>query len=48
VAGIDGAAVRTCQVNLDFSSEEDMIKKFRVGLALQVRPLCVSALAAHA
>jgi glutamate--cysteine ligase len=28
---------RTCtvQVNLDFSSEEDMIKKFRVGLALQ-------------
>ena len=30
---------RTCtvQVNLDFSSEEDMVKKFRVGLALQVR-----------
>lgn len=28
---------RTCtvQVNLDFSSEEDMVKKFRVGLALQ-------------
>ncbi|KAG0588091.1 hypothetical protein KC19_2G215400 [Ceratodon purpureus] len=28
---------RTCtvQVNLDFDSEEDMIKKFRVGLALQ-------------
>jgi len=31
---------RTCtvQVNLDFSSEEDMVKKFRVGLALQVPP----------
>jgi glutamate--cysteine ligase len=28
---------RTCtvQVNLDFSSEQDMVKKFRVGLALQ-------------
>jgi glutamate--cysteine ligase len=28
---------RTCtvQVNLDFSSEEDMVKKFQVGLALQ-------------
>ncbi len=28
---------RTCtvQVNLDFSSEADMVKKFRVGLALQ-------------
>jgi len=28
---------RTCtvQVNLDFSSEEDMVRKFRVGLALQ-------------
>jgi gamma-glutamylcysteine synthetase len=48
VAGIDGAAVRTCQVNLVFSSEEDMIKKFRVGLALQVRPLRVNAPAAHA
>ena len=24
------------QVNLDFSSEEDMVRKFRVGLALQV------------
>ena len=23
------------QVNLDFDSEEDMVKKFRVGLALQ-------------
>lgn len=23
------------QVNLDFSSEEDMVKKFQVGLALQ-------------
>ena len=23
------------QVNLDFSSEQDMIKKFRAGLALQ-------------
>lgn len=29
--------LRTCtvQVNLDFSSEQDMVKKFRVGLALQ-------------
>ncbi len=29
--------LRTCtvQVNLDFSSEEDMVRKFRVGLALQ-------------
>ena len=36
---------RTCtvQVNLDFSSEEDMVKKFRVGLALQVRASCDSA-----
>ena len=34
--GLDMMA-RTCtvQVNLDFSSEADMIKKFRVGLALQ-------------
>jgi gamma-glutamylcysteine synthetase len=48
MSGVDGAAVRTRQVNLDFSSEEDMIKKFRVGLALQVRPLRVNAPAAHA
>ncbi len=36
---------RTCtvQVNLDFSSEEDMIKKFRVGLALQ--PVATALLA---
>ena len=29
--------LRTCtiQVNLDYSSEADMVKKFRVGLALQ-------------
>src|SRR6201992_3123656 len=38
---------RTCtvQVNLDFSSEADMVKKFRVGLALQ--PVS-TALLAHA
>jgi glutamate--cysteine ligase len=36
---------RTCtvQVNLDFSSEADMIKKFRVGLALQ--PIATALLA---
>lgn len=34
--GVD-MMIRTCgaQVNMDFSSEEDMIKKFRVGLAIQ-------------
>jgi glutamate--cysteine ligase len=37
--------LRTCtvQVNLDFSSEADMVKKFRVGLALQ--PLAVALFA---
>ena len=37
---------RTCtiQVNLDFSSEADMIKKFRVGLALQ--PIATAMFAA--
>ncbi len=25
------------QVNLDFSSEADMVQKFRIGLALQAR-----------
>jgi glutamate--cysteine ligase len=37
--------LRTCtvQVNLDFSSEADMVKKFRVGLALQ--PIAVAMFA---
>ena len=26
----------TMQVNLDFSSEQDMVEKFRISLALQV------------
>jgi glutamate--cysteine ligase len=26
----------TVQVNLDYESEEDMVQKFRIGLALQV------------
>jgi glutamate--cysteine ligase len=33
----------TAQVNLDFASEQDMVKKFRVGLALQ--PIVVSLFA---
>ncbi|KAI8569549.1 hypothetical protein RHMOL_Rhmol02G0287100 [Rhododendron molle] len=36
---------RTCtvQVNLDFSSEVDMIRKFRAGLALQPFPVCFTS-----
>ncbi|MEQ8389078.1 MAG: glutamate--cysteine ligase [Alphaproteobacteria bacterium] len=42
--GID-MMIRTCtvQVNLDFSSEADMVRKFRVGLALQ--PIAVALFA---
>uniref|UniRef100_A0A452XVC8 glutamate--cysteine ligase n=1 Tax=Aegilops tauschii subsp. strangulata TaxID=200361 RepID=A0A452XVC8_AEGTS len=34
---------RTCtvQVNLDFSSEQDMIRKFRASLALQPVGICI-------
>ena len=32
-----GCCPHPAQVNLDFESEKDMIEKFRVGLALQVR-----------
>ena len=44
-SGLD-MMLRTCtiQVNLDFSSEADMVKKFRVGLALQ--PIATAIFAA--
>lgn len=34
----------TVQVNLDYSSEPDMVEKFRIGLALQVRHASIQAL----